>query len=71
LVYRNIHSGFTEIIKQGIMDFTISILHNLNVSESDRLGSFLITGVWSVFILDAWEELDVYSPKHLYLEVEQ
>jgi len=53
------------------MDFTISILHNLNVSESDRLGSFLITGVWSVFILDAWEELDVYSPKHLYLEVEQ
>lgn len=46
-------------------------MQNLNASESNHLGPFLITGVLCVFILDACEDLDMCFPKRFDLEEEQ
>lgn len=49
------------------MFFKLSIIQDLNASESNHLGPFLITGVLRVFILGAREDLDMSCPKHVFI----
>lgn len=68
MVSTKIHSRGTEVTEGRIMFFKLSVMQNLNASESNHLGPFLITGFFCVFILDACEDLDMSFPKRVFVQ---
>lgn len=67
MVSTKIHSRGTEVTEGRIMFFKLSVMQNLNASECNHLGPFLITGFFYVFILDACEDLDTCFPKRVFV----